>query len=189
MRKKYLIALAITCILCITGCSNSSSNVENYLKSGTPIDSKAKDIMPDLEDLPEYENIEYKYTEKPMLIFKSHSVALIVSYDDDTFESEKEKLGEQYTFLDKKISSYADKSKYFIPEYEFSVQSYTFRVIDKEGISNTEFPKYFGMIGVSEEKKSIAYLYFYDEDLDYIEDENEKNPMANFVKEYFKYNF
>lgn len=189
MRKKYLIVLAITCIFCITGCSNSSSNIENYLKSGTPIDSKAKEIMPSLEDLPKYEDIEYKYTEKSMLILKSHSVALSVSYDYDTFESEKEKLDEQYTFLDKKISSDFDKSKYYIPEYEFSVQSYTFRVIDKKNTSNTEFPKFFGMIGVSEEKKSIAYLYFYDEDLDYIAEENEKNPMANFVKEYFKYNF
>ena len=45
------------------------------------------------------------------------------------------------------------------------------------------------MIGISEEKKSIAYLYFYDGDLDYIAEENEKNPMANFVKEYFKYKF
>ena len=189
MRKKYLIVMVITFILCITGCSNSSSNVENYLNSGTRIDSKAKDIMPELEDLPEYENIKYKYTHESMLIFESHSVALIVGYDDNTFESEKEKLDEQYTFLDKKIKSNFDESKYYIPEYEFSVESYNFRVIDENGTSNTKFPKFFGMIGISEENKSIAYLYFYDEDLDYIGEENEENPMANFVKEHFKYNF
>jgi len=40
-----------------------------------------------------------------------------------------------------------------LPEYEFSVESYTFRVIDENGTSNTDFPKFFGMIGVSEEKK------------------------------------
>jgi len=45
------------------------------------------------------------------------------------------------------------------------------------------------MIGVSEDKKSIAYLYFYDSDLDYIGDEDEENPMANFIREYFKYKF
>ena len=189
MRKKYLIVMVITFILCITGCSNTSSNIENYLNSGTRIDSKAKDIMPELEDLPEYENIEYKYTHESILIFESHSVALIVGYDDNTFESEKEKLNEQYTFLDKKIKSEFDKNKYYIPEYEFSVDSYTFRVVDKNGAPNTIFPKFFGMIGISEENKSIAYLYFYDEDLDYIGEENEKNPMANFVKRYFKYNF
>ena len=189
MRKKYLIVMVITFILCITGCRNSSSNVENYLNSGTSIDSKAKDIMPELEDLPEYENIEYKYTHVFLLIFDSRSVALIVSYDDNTFESEKKKLDEQYTFLDKKIKSNFNESRYYIPEYEFSVESYAFRVIDENGTSNTEFPKSFGMIGISEEKKSIAYLYFYDKDQDYIGEEDEENPMANFVKIYFKYNF
>ncbi|MEG1254854.1 hypothetical protein [Clostridium sp.] len=189
MRKKYLIVMAITFIFCITGCSNSSSNIDNYLNSGTWIDSKAKDIMPKLEDLPEYEDIKYKYKHKSMLIFSSDSVALVVSYDDNTFDSEKEKLDEQYTFLDKKIKSSFDESKYYIPEYEFSVESYNFRVIDENGTSNTEFPKFFGMIGISEEKKSIAYLYFCDGDLDYIGVENEKNPMADFVKQYFKYKF
>ncbi|MEW9079594.1 hypothetical protein [Terrisporobacter glycolicus] len=189
MIKKFLTFIVITFVFCITSCSNSSLSIENYLNSGTSIDSKAKDIMPELEDLSEYEDIKYKYTHKSVLIFESHSVALVVSYNDNTFESEKEKIDEQYTFLDKKIKSSFDESKYYIPEYEFSVDSYAFRVVDESDTSNTEFPKSFGMIGISEEKKSIAYLYFYDGDLDYIGDENEKNPMANFVRKYFKYNF
>ena len=189
MRKKYLFAIVIILMICITGCSNSSSNLEEYLNTGTLIDSKAKDIMPTLDNLPEYDNIEYKYTHKSILFFESNSVALIVNYDDNTFKVEKNKLDEQYIFLDRKIKSDYDESKYYIPEYEFSVESYDFRVIDKNGTSNTDFPKSFGMIGISEEKKSIAYLYFYDGDLDYIAEENEKNPMANFVKEYFKYKF
>ena len=45
------------------------------------------------------------------------------------------------------------------------------------------------MIGMSDEKNSIAYLYFYDSDLDYIGDEEDSQPMASFVKEYFKYDF
>lgn len=95
MRKKYLIIILIVFVLCITGCSKSSSNIENYLNSGTTIDTN----------------------------------------------------------------------------------------------SNIKFPKSFGMIGTSEEKKSIAYLYFYDFDLDYIGEKNERDPMANFVKKYFEYDF
>lgn len=189
MIKKYSIVMVIIFIFFITGCSNSSSSIQNYLNSGGAIDSNSKDIMPKLEDLPEYENIEYKYTNKSILFFESHSVALIVEYNDNTFESEKKKLDEQYTFLNEKIKSDFDKNKYYIPEYEFSIESYTFRVIDKNNTSNTKFPKSFGMVGISEEKKRIAYLYFYDEDLDYIGEENEENPMANFLKEYFKYKF
>ena len=46
------------------------------------------------------------------------------------------------------------------------------------------YPKSFGMIGTSDEKKRIAYLYFYDFDLDV----GEAN-MAQFVKDYFDYEF
>ena len=189
MRKKYLIIILIAFILCITGCSKSSSNTEDYLNSGTSIDSNAKDIMPTLDDLPEYQNIAYKYTHKSMFIFESHSVALIVNYDDKTYKSEKDKLAEKNIFLNKKVVFNADESKYIIPEYEFAINSYNFKVVDGNEKSNTQFPKSFGMIGTSEEKKSIAYLYFYDTDLDYIGEKDDKYPMANFVKEYFKYDF
>lgn len=181
MRNKYLIVILIAFMLCITGC-NKSSSIENYLNSGTTIDINAKDIMPNLDELPEYENITYKYTHKTMLIFESDSVALIVKYDDETYQSEKNKLAENYIFLEDNVED-------VIPEYEFSINSYTFKVVADNENSNTEFPKSFGMIGTSEEEKSIAYLYFYDYDLDYIGEEDDRNPMANFVKEYFKYEF
>lgn len=58
------------------------------------------------------------------------------------------------------------------PEYEFSINSYTFKVVAGNGKGNTQFPKSFGMIETSERKKSIAYLYFYDTDLDIIGSKN-----------------
>lgn len=170
-------------VLFITGCSKSSANTEGYLSSGTLLDTNAKDIMPTLDDLPEYRHMEYRYTHKSF-VFESNSVALIVYYDDKTYKSEKEKLGEKYTFLDQKIFD-ANISKDIIPEHEFSINSYSFKVVAGNGEDNTRFPKSFGMIGTSEENKSIAYLYFNDTDLDYIGEEN----MANFVKEYFEYDF
>lgn len=191
MKKKYLIIILITFILCITVYSKSRSNIKYYLNSGTSIDSIAKDIMPNLDDLPKYENIAYKYTHKSIIIFESDSVALVVKYDDKTYKSEKDKLAKKYTFLDHKIAFNGSESEYIIPEYEFSVNSYTFKVVDEDvnGKGNTQFPKSFGMIGTSEKKNSIAYLYFYDTDLDLIGEKNDKNPMADFVKHYFNYDF
>lgn len=182
MRKKYLIIILIAIILCFNSCSKSSSNIKNYLNTGSTIDSYAKDIMPSLDDLPEYKDIEYKYTHKLMYIFQSDSVALIVNYDDKIYKSEKDKLAEKYTFLQ-------EKDKGIIPEHEFSINSYTFRVVARNEKSNTHFPKSFGMIGTSEEKKSIAYLYFHDLDLDCIGGADEEHPMADFVKNYFDYDF
>ncbi len=45
------------------------------------------------------------------------------------------------------------------------------------------------MIGTSDDKKSIAYLYFYDSDLDYISKKDRGTSMEGFVKEYFDYDF
>lgn len=191
MRKKYLIIILITFILCITVYSKSRSNIKYYLNSGTSIDSNAKDIMPTLNDLPKYQNIKYKYTHKSMIVFESNSVVLVVNYDDKTYKSEKDKLAKKYIFLDQKIPFNGDESKYIIPEHEFSINSYTFKVVagNVNGKRNTQFPKSFGMIGTSERKKSIAYLYFYDTDLDFIGRKDDKNPMADFVKDYFNYDF
>ncbi|WP_216629068.1 hypothetical protein [Cytobacillus massiliigabonensis] len=138
-------------------------------------------MMPTLDYLPEYEDIEYRYTNKTVLMFQSNSIALIVKYDDKTYEGEKEKIAENYTFLN--ITS-TTKDELITPEYKFSINSYSFKVVE-----GNEFLKSFGMIGTSNEKQSIAYLYFYDFDLDNIGDENDSNLMPDFVKQYFDYDF
>lgn len=191
MRKKYLIIILLTFIICSTVYSKSGTNIKYYLNTGTPIDSNAKDIMPTLDDLPKYQNIACKYTHKSIIVFESNSVALVVKYDDKTYKSEKDKLAKKYTFLDQKIPFNGSKSEYIIPEYEFSINSYTFKVVagNVNGKGSTRFPKSFGMIGTSEKKKSIAYLYFYDTDLDLIGGGEDKNPMAHFVNHYFNYDF
>ncbi len=186
MRKKYLLVLMIALILSITGCSKSSTNIKKYLNSGAKIDTYAKDFMPIIEDLPEYKNISYKYNYVWMILFEANTMTLVVDYDEETYKKEKKKLIKKYKFLEQKVVSDYDDSKYYIPEYEFSINSYDFKVVDKNDNYKAKYPKSFGMIGTSDEKKSIAYLYFYDLDLDFIQDES---PMANFVEEFFKYDF
>ena len=98
-------------------------------------------------------------------------------------------MDDDYAFLKKEVKSKFDETKYYITENEFLINSYKFRVIDDTQSSNIEYPKSFGIIGTSDDKNSIAYLYFYDFDLDYIGKEDKDFSMANFVKEYFKYDF
>ncbi|MDU4752714.1 MAG: hypothetical protein E6X86_17035 [Clostridium butyricum] len=187
--KKYLIIIILMFVCSSIGCSNSNSNIKEYLSRDNKIDSKAKDVMPSLESLLEYEDIKYVSTHRSMVLFEFDSIALIVSYDDDTYENEKSKLDDDYVFLKQEVKSKFDETKYYITENEFSINSYKFRVIDDTQSSNIEYPKSFGIIGTSDEKNSIAYLYFYDFDLDYIGKEDKDSSMANFVKEYFKYDF
>ena len=62
--------------------------------------------------------------------------------------------------------------------------SYVFQVLEGDG-----YPKSFGMIDTSDELERIAYLYFYDFDLDIIGEPDDNNRMSKFVESYFDYEF
>ena len=143
------------------------------------------DVFPDLTTLPGSENIYYQHRYKRIFpFFAADSLLFVVTYDSKTYETEKKKL-EKFTFLDHSIRS---RENYEIPEYEFKIKSFTFKVLDNnEDEEKFEYPKYFVMIATSDEKNSIAYLCFYDNDLDYISETNEEGSMAKFVKEYYRY--
>lgn len=164
-----------------------STNIQSYLATGSNLDEEAKYMMPTLENLPKYKDIDYKYTSNRYFIFESHSVVLSIQYDDETYKSEKGNLEETYEFLNGRNIDFKQKGVSVSPYYEFPVNTYTFRIV--EGVKDNEgysmgYPKSFGLIGTSDEKKRIAYLYFYDFDLDVGEDS-----MEQFVKRYFDYEF
>lgn len=189
MKKIYFFIFISVLILIFIGFSKSNTtNIKKYLNNATKIDTHAKKFMPAIEDLPKYQDISYKYNHFSIVLFETEAITLVVNYDEETYEKEKEKLTEKYKFLNHKVASDFDKSKYYIPEYEFSINNYDFRVADGNDNYESRYPKSFGMIGISDKKKSIAYLYFYDYDLDYIPKDKDR-PMADFIKENFKYDF
>ncbi|KAF5051269.1 hypothetical protein DSECCO2_420910 [anaerobic digester metagenome] len=189
MKKRYYFILISIFILIFIGYNNwNTTNIKKYLNSGNKIDTYAKNFMPSIEDLPKYQDISYKYNHTSIILFESEAITLVVNYNQETYEKEKEKLAEKYRFLDHKVISHYDKSKYYIPEYEFSISNYDFKVVDGKENYEAKYPKSFGMIGISDEEKSIAYLYYLDFDLDYIQQDKD-SPMADFIKENFKYNF
>ena len=188
MKKYFFIIISVLILIFIGFSKSNTTNINKYLNNGAKIDTHAKNFMPAIEDLPKYKDISYKYNHFSIILFKTDAITLVVNYDEETYEKEKEKLAEKYKFLDHKVVSDFDKSKYYIPEYEFSINNYDFKVGDGNDNYEARYPKSFGMIGTSDEKKSIAYLYFYDDDLDYIRKDKD-SPMADFVKKNFKYDF
>ncbi|MEG0383450.1 MAG: hypothetical protein RR642_01720 [Solibacillus sp.] len=178
---KLLVMMIVALLL--TGCSKTSADIDEYLNTGTAIDAEAKDVMPVLNELPTYRDIDYRHMQKKMFLFEANSVVLVVEYDTKTYESEKGKLTEEFAFskLEDTSETTDDTSR---PNVEFSLNSYEFRVLEGNG-----YPKYFGMIGTSDEHQRIAYLYFYDSDLDKIGEPDDINRMSRFVKSYFDYDF
>lgn len=183
-----LITIGILILIGIKFTNSNKTNINKYLNNESKIDMYAKSFMPDINDLPKYQDISYKYNKSSIILFETETIILVVNYDEETYEKEKEKLTEKYKFLNHKVISNFDKSKYSIPKYEFSINSYNFKVPDENENYEAIYPKSFGIVGISDEKKSIAYLYFYDFDLDYISGDKDSS-MANFIKMNFKYDF
>ena len=159
---------------------------DRYFDKSTWSYYKSDEFLPKIEDLPKYEDIFHQYVETQVLFFMTESRCLVVKYDEETYQKEKSKLGDKYVFLDRKIGT---DGNYTMPQPRFSIGSYDFRVVKTYNGIKSEFPKYFGMIGTSDDEKRIAYLYYYDQDLDYISEEDDKSTMAEFVKNYFRYDF
>lgn len=175
----FLIVLFISLFITIP---KTDSDITNYLKHNSPIDSYSREVMPDLEYLPEHQDKEYRYHHK-MGAFPSESVVLVVKYDDKIYESEKAKLNEKYVFSEEKVNKNQDEDE-LLAENEFSINTYKFKVVGEDTDLSTSDVKSFGMIGMSDEENSIAYLYYYDSELDYISDN-----LDEFVDHYFDYDF
>lgn len=165
-----------------SGIRYNTSNVEQYLNHECRGDFIARNVMPKIEELSNYEDIEYRFTEMRG-IFPWASYALIVKYNDDTYESEKNKICEDYKFIKENVKAGDVENEYVIDEPYFSINSYDFRAVSDEKDLCRDYPKFFGLIGMSDEKNSIAYLYYCDSELDYIDN------IEEFVEEHFCYDF
>ena len=160
------------------------TGVERYFE-----ETKYFSFMPKLEDLPKYKNVFYQYTKGESFIFGENTFTFVIEYDEDIYKKEKARLYEDYEFYD-----VGEKDQFLyergIPENQFSVNSYNFKIAKsykKEPI-NYLFSD-LAMIGTSDEKKSIAYLYYTNYMHINLAEDREEDVMANFVKDTFKYDF
>jgi hypothetical protein len=148
----------------------------------------AQQVMPNLNDLPEYKKIYYRYRHMIILfpIFSADSMLLVVTYDDTIYQMEKLEI-DNLNFLEKAKYRTTNGTYYQLPEPEFQINSFNFRILAESQENDFDYPKYIGIIATSDEKKSVAYLYFADQDLDYISVGKTEDEMAKFVDKYFKY--
>ena len=178
MKKIIVVLFVIVTLISVyfAACNRTDGNLKNYMDKRNKI--AAEDMMPELDSLPAYESITYRYQGRFRVIYDAQSILLVVTYDEDTYAEEKEEIEKQYVFLSKESFEPGYKDALTIPEYEFSINSFSFHVIDSSG---SMYPKFFGMIATSDQKHSVAYLYYNDVDLDYIDH------MTDFVHENYAY--
>ncbi len=177
--KRILISVCIVFMLPLLvscNCVEKGDNEENYETLLDKVDFSDL-YMPNLKDIGIYKEIKiyYKVTKK---IFWNDvkSLSLIVNYSTEQYYVNKNKILEQYSFI--------NQEKAELKDYKADVNGFHIQVVeDEQGISDdytTFYCKRLFMIGFDDVNYQIIYLYHYDFDIDYIED------LDDYIKKYYK---
>ena len=177
---KKSILLAFCFVLC--GCLLVSCSEENQTTSENDYELYMSEVryssqhMPDIEELGNYEDIVIKTkTTTHGLAWNVDTISLMVTYCEETFETELQRVMAEYQF----VSGVEGK----LYDFEADVKGNDIRVVKKQQGYSDEYtygyPEAFMMIGINEEKNSIVYMFHYDIDLDEI------NDLDSFIQKYY----
>lgn len=172
------------CVYLLVGTSDRVYTNINRYEQDLKVIGNAVNFMPALDTLSGYANIEYTYRVRcysKLVGFYSDAYALFVTYDDAQYEEKKQTALESYEFLQEPVMRSSDT--YELPVTEFTYQDYTMKVVPDEEYIDFCACKSFMLLGFNDEKHTIAYLYYYDFDIDFIAEEGEdlEEEMRDFV--------
>lgn len=173
LRKVFVVITISIYLLLLSACSQVYTNSDEYvdyvsLVSGSDI------FMPKLSDLPQYQSVDIYYFER-----LGTSINLIITFSAETYESAKEAIFESHLFLDEPLMEHG---YYTIPEVEFEYQAFIIKVVSDD---NFDYPEQFGMLGYSDTKFQIAFLFFYDMHLHELSGSSGR--MGRFVRDEFRF--
>lgn len=122
-------------------------------------------FMPSLSEIDQPIQTEYyKYYSEFGVFFTCDAGILICKYDDSTYKAQKNIVDTTYVFQTAPI----DVSGYDV-EPIVNIDDYQFRMLSLEGEYNLVYPKFLAFIATNDAENEIAYIWFYDVELDYIE--------------------
>ena len=181
MKKKIFKAISVVGVLLVL-CSAifivhhffigswSNNNINRY------IELTEYRRVPKIDELGKYNDIEFKYYRKNMLMFFSDAYILKVSYDAENYQKEKEDFLKNYVYeTENLIDYYGDGCS---NEPNFEMDTYSFKVLSSREYGLQSYPHDIVFIGTSDEKHEIAIVYYFNSDLDYID-----SSFPEFIKE------
>lgn len=163
-KKKFFVIVSIVVILIATVIlfvvrsvhgSVVSTKMEDY-ENLTEVNS----VLPSLTSLEKSEDLKFKHFHKNMILFSSDAYTLTAKYDEEEYAVAKSIVASKYEFQTKPIEE-SNKTPMF------SLDKFDFRVVSFNHFELT-YPRKILFIGMSDEKKEIAYVYYEDMDLDHI---------------------
>lgn len=123
--------------------------------------------LPTLAMLEPYENMRFHYQVRDAALFQAHAFVLIVEYSGQEYENQKASIEDAYTWRTEGIEGETEKVSPV-----FDLDGFAFR-----SVAGGFYPCEMFLVGTCDEAGEIAYIYFYDIDLDYI-----SRDMSQFVR-------
>lgn len=127
--------------------------------------------LPTIESLPEHRDVKYKYFKDYMGVWESEAYTMIVEYDDETYNNQKNVVCEPFEAL----TDWTD-----FDENDYPIVKKVTSGIELNGFSfkmySTDYPHKIFFIGANDDANQIAYIYFEDHDLDSISE-----PYSDFI--------
>jgi hypothetical protein len=174
MLKKMLFGLMICLsVLVLSGCGKVYTNTDDY-QDYIDLVPGSSGFMPELMDLPEYQSIEVYYYES-----LGQSINLLVTFSSENYESSKEIVLGSFEFLNAPLTEH---DFFLIPEVEFEYKSFIIKVVNNDDF---DYPEQFGMMGYSDEKFQISFLFFCYESLHELS--NSPGRMTRFIENEFRF--
>ena len=124
----------------------------------------AVDFMPALDELGQFEELRFGYQETPEFIFCPKTLSLTVRYDEATYEAMKQQMLAAYEFIDAPV---IDTDGDLLLDDTFTYQEYDFQSVPMLDDMHSAC-EYFGLLGVNDGQRSIAWLYYDNIDRDLI---------------------
>lgn len=171
----WVIAVLVVCVFALGMYalfgSVTSHNIERYINL-----TEENNFLPKLDELGEYEDYYFKYYHKNNLfIFSSDAYTLKVSYDAENYEKEKERLEQKYVYRTEPWRNWGgEKAK----EAQFQIDTFDMKILSELEYDQLHYPKRLAFVGTSDKNQEIAYVYYYDSELDYID-----RSFAEFLRE------
>ena len=169
---RALILLLCVCCLCFSACSKryTSSNEEDYAIYISEV-TGAELYMPKLDDLGDYESILIgRRTNNDIFIDTTETVSLVLRYAEVNFDVVVNQIEGKYEFINSPLDNYQD--------YEATVSNYSFRVdynslyemVSYPSGESVLEPKCSLIIGINRVENKIAYLYYWDIEIQEMDD-------------------
>ena len=130
---------------------------------------QAADYMPSLDDCGTYTAAAVSFRQHESM-FPHEGVTLLLRYDENGFEEQLRIIEDKYRFYDGENA--------YLQDIAASVNGYSFRVADLGFPANWCVHQCL-LIGLNSDTNSIVYAYYYDSEVDYIEDLDQN------IREYF----